>query len=352
MPQFGAANLGPIAEQLTQEDLRDTPLPKLETTKSTKTDGQKIVGKEGLSCISCHMFNRNKSLGIQAMDLTIMHERLRPEWFHKYMHNPSEFRPGTRMPQAFVNGKSTLTKVLDGNADKQIHAIWEFLSDGRKSQEPHRRRPPRHGTHRCGEALIYRNFITGAGPRAIGVGYPEDVNLAFDANHQRLALVWQGKFIDGSRHWEGRGQGYQPPLGDRVVKFPDGPALAVLASSDEAWPKGVDANSKDPNFRFHGYELDDKRRPAFLYEFFAAQDKILVRDYPIGEGTLGEQRIVRTLSFTSPGPADKLYFRVAAGKIEPVDGGYRINGELTCSVKGKSKPPSAAPTARTNCSYR
>jgi len=338
MPQFGAANLGPIAEQLTQEDLRDTPLPKLETTKSTKADGQKIVGKEGLSCISCHMFNRNKSLGIQAMDLTIMHERLRPEWFHKYMQDPSAFRPGTRMPQAFVNGKSTLTKVLDGNADKQIHAIWEFLSDGRKAKNPIGVVPQGMELIVGGEALIYRNFITGAGPRAIGVGYPEDVNLAFDANHQRLALVWQGKFIDGSRHWEGRGQGYQPPLGDRVVKFPDGPALALLASPDEAWPKGVDANSKDPNFRFHGYELDDKRRPTFLYEYLANKDKLLVRDYPIGEGTLGEQRIIRTMSFTSPAPADKLYFRVAAGKIEPVDGGYRINGELTCSVKGKSKP--------------
>ena len=29
-----------------------------------------------------------------------------------------------------------------------------------------------------GEASIYRNFINGAGPRAIGVGYHEGVNLA------------------------------------------------------------------------------------------------------------------------------------------------------------------------------
>ena len=37
------------------------------------------------------------------------------------------------------------------------------------------------------EAIIYRNFIEGAGTRAIGVGYPEKLNLAFDANEMRLA---------------------------------------------------------------------------------------------------------------------------------------------------------------------
>ena len=54
------------------------------------------------------------------------------------------------------------------------------------------------------EAIIYRNFIEGAGTRAIGVGYPEKANLAFDANELRLARIWQGSFIDASRHRTGR----------------------------------------------------------------------------------------------------------------------------------------------------
>ncbi len=334
MPQFGAANLGKLAEQITQHDLKETPLPKVpDDVKKLKNEGHKIIGKEGLTCISCHMFNRNRSLGIQAMDLTLVHERLRPEWFHKYMQNPSEFRPGTRMPQAFVNGKSTLSKVLDGNADRQIQALWQFLADGRKAKNPVGVIPTGMELVVGEEALIYRNFITGAGPRAIGVGYPEDVNLAFDANHQRLALVWQGKFIDGAKHWEGRGQGYQPPLGDHVVKLPDGPALAVLASPNEAWPKSADANTKDPNFRFHGYELDELRRPAFLYEMLGKQP-VMIRDYPFGAGTFEDRRIVRTLTFTSPAAIDKLYFRIATGKLEAEADVHRVNGEITCTVKG------------------
>jgi mono/diheme cytochrome c family protein len=337
MPQFGAANLGKLAELITQHDLKQTPIPQVaDDVKKLKNDGHKIVGKEGLTCISCHMFNRNKSLGIQAMDLTLVHDRIRPEWFHKYLQNPSEFRPGTRMPQAFVNGKSTLTTVLDGNADRQIQALWQFLADGRKAKNPVGVIPTGLELVVGGEALMYRNFITGAGPRAIGVGYPEDVNLAFDANHPRLALIWQGKFIDGAKHWEGRGQGYQDPLGDHLVKLPPGPELAALASPDEAWPKSTEANSKDPNFRFHGYELDDVRRPAFLYEMLG-QQPVMIRDYPVGAGTFEDRRIVRTLTFTSPAATDKLFFRIAAGKLEPEANGYRVNGEITCTVKG-AKP--------------
>ncbi|WP_256199432.1 hypothetical protein [Verrucomicrobium spinosum] len=42
------------------------------------------------------------------------------------------------------------------------------------------------------EALIYRNFIKGSGPRGIAVGYPGGVNLCWDADQMNLALVWQG----------------------------------------------------------------------------------------------------------------------------------------------------------------
>ena len=77
-------------------------------------------------------------------------------------------------------------------------------------------------------AIIYRNFIEGAGNRAIGVGYPEKANLAFDANEVRLALLWQGAFIDAARHWTDRGEGFEGPLGDNVLRLHGGAAFAVL----------------------------------------------------------------------------------------------------------------------------
>ena len=70
------------------------------------------------------------------------------------------------------------------------------------------------------EPVIYRNFIEGAGTRAIGVGYPEKVNLAFDANNARLAMIWQGSFIDAQRHSTGRGAGSGPGGGGSLIVTP------------------------------------------------------------------------------------------------------------------------------------
>ena len=81
-----------------------------------------------------------------------------------------------------------LPNILDGKASTQIEAIWLYLSDP-KARPPiglYSKSIPLEPTD---GAIIYRNFIQGAGTRAIGVGYPEKVNLAFDANELRLALL-------------------------------------------------------------------------------------------------------------------------------------------------------------------
>ena len=66
-----------------------------------------------------------------------------------------------------------------------------------------------------------------AGTRAIGVGYAEKLNLAFDAESCRLAMLWHGGFIDAARHWSARGAGFEKPLGDKVLHLPPGPAIAI-----------------------------------------------------------------------------------------------------------------------------
>src|SRR3954452_19536961 len=96
-------------------------------------------------------------------------------------------------------------------------------------------------------AILYRNFIQGAGTRAIAVGYPEKAHLAFDANEMRLALIWQGSFIDARRHWTGRGEGFEGPNGDNVVSLHTGSPFAVLEKPDAAWPT---AAPKTLGYRF------------------------------------------------------------------------------------------------------
>ena len=91
------------------------------------------------------------------------------------------------------------------------------------------------------EARIYRNYIKGTTPRAIGVGYPEQVNLAFSADELGIGEVWIGDFIDAGRHWTGRGQGSQPPAGQRVVKLGKGACFCIDAWGVISVAQGVAA---------------------------------------------------------------------------------------------------------------
>jgi hypothetical protein len=171
-----------------------------------------------------------------------------------------------------------------------------------------------------GEAIIYRNFIQGVGPRAIAVGYPEKAHVAFDANDIRLALIWQGAFIDARRHWTGRGEGYEPPMGDNVMQLPAGPAFAVLQKTDEGWPT---KSAKELGFKFLGYRLSDDQRPTFLYSGLGLK----FEDFPNAVDAKGTHSIRRALTITGDNAAESIYYRAAiADKIvAEKDGWFRIN---------------------------
>src|SRR5690606_3113243 len=73
---------------------------------------------------------------------------------------------------------------------------WRRLSD----TSHHAEHEPMPIAPAPGRAVIYRNFIAGTTPKAIGVGFPGGVNLAYSVDHLAVELVWKGEFMDGSRH--------------------------------------------------------------------------------------------------------------------------------------------------------
>jgi hypothetical protein len=265
---------------------------------------------------------------VQGIDMLLMPKRLRRDWFHAYVFDPQRIRPGTRMPSAFFEGKSLLDDVLGGSPPAQIEAMWQYLQDGNRAQLPLglRKNPiilvPTKG------AILYRNFVAGAGPRAIAVGYPEKAHLAFDANELRLALLWQGDFIDASRHWTDRGAGFEGPLGDNVLTLHPGVPFASLAKSDDPWPG---APAKEQGYKFRGYRLTSDDRPTFLYSF----GDVRVEDFPNAvKGKAPSLR--RELTLQADKPPESLTFRAAVGgKIEKAGGGwYRIDGYWKLKVEG------------------
>jgi hypothetical protein len=349
MPKFGMPNVGHLSEAFAAADAMTlAEIPAIEApAHRVKSAARFLVGDQALSCIKCHNFEKYAATGIQAIDLTTMTRRLRHDWFHRYMLNPQAYRPGTRMPAAWPFGQTTIRDVLDGDTGKQLHAVWIYLSDGGKAAIPSGlvRDPIVLAPDK--EPIIYRNFIDGAGPRAIAVGYPEKANLAFDADKLRLALIWHNDFIDASLHWVGRGPGFQIPLGDHVVALADGVSFARLDSPEAAWPG---KSAKELGCQFRGYRLDDARRPTFLYTLQGAA----VEDFLQPVAGDKEPSLRRTLTLTASNSrgvaggstagdaqaSGQLWYRAATGNdIQTQDGGwFSINGLLRTHIEAPAEP--------------
>lgn len=331
MPVFGNANVGALPALFEKVDAtQPAPVDPTFANRDVKA-GWKLVGSDGLSCIACHTFGKHKSLGIPAMDLTQMHQRLRSDWFQKYLVDPAALRPGTRMPTFWPEGRAVNRDILNGETTAQIQAIWAFLSRGAKADVPAGLIRASKEIVVAKEPVIYRNFIEGAGSRAIGVGYPERAHLAFDANDLRLAVIWQGSFIDMARHSTDRGVGFEPPLGDHVYKFPAGPAFASLNLPDAAWPS---ESAKAAGWKFLGYSLDAKRRPMFRYRL----GDLLIEDFPEPKAAEFEVSLQRTITLRGS-HSGRLYFRAAVGEIKArPDGGWLIDGDVKLSIRGGGTP--------------
>ncbi|MDX1953744.1 MAG: c-type cytochrome [Verrucomicrobiota bacterium] len=332
MPNFGVEHTGALPELFDKVDSLGTVLPEPEYSIRESKLGRRLAGSGGLTCISCHTFGDRKSLGIPAVDLTKMAGRLKKEWFHRYLIDPAALRPGTRMPSFWPEGVAVNRDILDGNTDQQINALWVYLSKGREAEPPDGLVTGRKELIVEKEPVIYRNFIAGGGPRAIGVGYPEKANITFDANEMRLAMIWHGAFIDASRHSTGRGEGFEPPLGNNVYQLPKGPSFALLPNPETAWPTetGIKAG-----YRMGGYRLDEQRRPMFFYKF----RDILIEDLIVP--TVGEidPFLVRSLKLKGPA-TEELYFRAANGSVieQVAPGKFLVNNKLTVTIRGTGEP--------------
>ncbi len=334
MPQFGSENVSFLSDAFERADARPDIHQPPEITQRDAKFGRRLAGTGGLSCIACHTVGTHKSLGIPAINFAVMSKRLKYDWFVRYLVDPPSLRPGTRMPSFWPKGEAVNKDILAGNTQAQINSLWAYLESKPETDLPDGLVQGRQELIAEKEPMIYRNFIQGAGPRAIAVGYPEKVNLAFDANNMRLALIWQGAFIDAARHWNGRGEGFEPPLGNNVVKLPDGPPFAMLETDQSAWPS---TGGKEAGFRMGGYRLDEKRRPTFFYNYKGAH---IEESF---EPVMGEvdAYFKRTISL-SGASLDHLYFRAVQGDIKRKGDAFLLNEKIVL------KFPNSKPLVRGN----
>ncbi len=284
MPQYGEPNVGFLPEALAHLEgtLPDDTVHKVELGAQRIALGRQIVGKGGLGCISCHDIGGVANAGTRGPDLSTINQRVRYEWYERWLHQPLRMAPGTRMPQAFVDGKSTLSTVLNGDPKAQAEAMWAYLSLGPGLPLPEGLEPPKGLIIAVKDRPeILRTFLNDAGTKAIAVGYPGGVNLAFSADQCRLAYTWAGNFLDTSPVWNNRGGAPAKLLGPKLWTAPNGHPWGLTANSHI--PPDFAAREKNPAFgtplplepartydgpmavNFEGYGLDDQGRPTFRY---------------------------------------------------------------------------------------
>lgn len=326
MPRFSKEAVGPIAEEFIKADQPANALPEPPFSETAAKDGRILVGTKGLGCVNCHGVAGVKSLGMPATDLATVHDRIQPGWFHELLINPAEKNPATRMPQFWLDeGGVAVKDVVAHTRDAQIDAIWAYLSLGKSMALPAGLTPSGgYVLIPSDQPIVHRTFFTGVGPRAILVGFPENIHCAFDANAVRMAMAWKGKFFDASGVWEGRGGSARGPLGTDVINFPAGPSFAVLAAADTAWPTSKERNTGG---KFHGYKLDKEGRPTFMYSL----DGVNIDEAPLPRLQSGGPHLIRRFHLTSEHPPKDLYFLAGSGrKIDDKGKGvYVIDDKMT-----------------------
>jgi mono/diheme cytochrome c family protein len=292
MPQFGPDNIGHLPEALAalEGTEPDSEVHQIALTPARIEAGRFLVGKNAFGCASCHDIAGFVSGGTRGPDLALMNQRVRYDWYLRWLEQAQRMQPGTRMPTVFPDGKSLIANVLAGHADNQGEAMWAYLSLGPTLPLPEGLEPPKGLVLTVdSRPVLVRTFMPEAGSRAVAVGYPGGLSVAFDAATARLAYAWSGNYLDVTPVWDGRGGSPAKLLGQRFWTAPPGCPWG-LGDSEE--PPDFTARAKDPAFgtpppdgkiydgpqrlQFLGYVTDPAGGPTFRYKI----DELQVSERP------------------------------------------------------------------------
>lgn len=346
MPQYGENNLAHLPTLFRQLDSLTGPEMKLpnpergdenerQLEKQMRAAGRELLGDKGANCVACHTFNGKAASANQGIDLLTSNERLQPAWFHSYLQKPSAFRPRTVMPSAWPDGAAAFTTILDGDTNRQIEAIWYYLSLGTSAADPSGVRAIGTKLEVADTALVHRGRSRVAGFRGIAVGLPGKLSYAFNAETGTLSAIWEGEFVNVN--WSGQGSGDFNPA-SQPIQLAQDVSFAKLDSENAPWPllpvmtKEAPANPnplypKNIGYQFRGYSLDQLFIPTFQYR----SGNVEIEDRTVSIGDDGRRMLQRVLKFDSATP-QTIWFRALVGDIRRESDQVFVSDRLQLTV--------------------
>lgn len=92
--------------------------------------GKMLVGSKGFDCTTCHAVGSKKATAafeVEGLNFALSHERLRHEWYVRWIDNPLSVTPSTKMPRYGDKEGKTPRPEFNQDAAQQFDAIWQYL---------------------------------------------------------------------------------------------------------------------------------------------------------------------------------------------------------------------------------
>ncbi len=201
--------------------------------------GHRLVGAAGFGCSSCHDLASFSPAGVapnvRGVNLASLSRWMRPEFFRRWMRDPSRIVPGIEMP-AIAAGSSP---ALGGDWDAQMSAIWEAINSPSFSAPP-ADRLVRELEPTAARAIVVRDVFRARGPfgegwtpRAFAIGFLGGQNVLFDLDALSLRAWWRGRFA--GEYTRGKTWLWEP-LGSPIVgRFPRVASIGIR--SEAGWDR-------------------------------------------------------------------------------------------------------------------
>ncbi len=106
----------------------DRPADNAYPTAALDAAGPRLVTADGFGCTSCHAIGswepQKVALNAHGSALSQIGQRVRREWFDRWVRNPARIVPKMEMPSV----QQSVRGVLDQQLDAQLAAVWRVLN--------------------------------------------------------------------------------------------------------------------------------------------------------------------------------------------------------------------------------
>jgi hypothetical protein len=227
------------ADRVPPSDIKTHPAgaPARHDPAALRLAGSRLVTSDGFGCTSCHAVGSTEpdtiELKSRGPNLALIGQRMRREFYNRWMSNPARIVPRMEMPSLV----SPIQGVLDNDLSTQLSAVWHVLNEpGFNPPQPNPVRVVRcrnqPGTNERANVLT-DVLLVGSRElvKPLLIGLPNRHNVLFDLETSSLAGWWMG---DTARqrtrgktwYWEAGGENLFDPSGQvELALLRDGKVL-------------------------------------------------------------------------------------------------------------------------------